>query len=218
MNRVRLSHHVNTNRTWTQRQYSLILDMKPNCRWWDAFPLAPPPNTDFKVLVITERVLHGQAPAHIRDLLQPHVTGRSWEKGLLVGQRSRLKTKGDHAFKVMAPKCWIPLQFDEDSPLFWRHPSHCKHNIMRMPRGNVFKFGANVRCDSTMNWLEFDGQRSEIKVTVTSDITQRFDTTAQEQQLNWCTEALKHKVVLVVFLYALFPLLSTVWRLLLQNK
>lgn len=124
MHRVRLSHHVNTNRTWTQRQYSVILDMKPNCRWWDAFPLAPPPNTEFKVLVITERVLHGQAPAHIRDLLQPHVTGRSWEKGLLVGQRSRLKTKGDHAFKVMAPKCWIPLQFEEDSLLFWRHPSH----------------------------------------------------------------------------------------------
>lgn len=94
----------------------------------------------------------------------------------------------------------------------------CEHNITRMPRGNVFKFGANVRCDSTMNWLEFDGQRSEIKVTVTSDITQRFDTTAQEQQLNWCTEAFKHKVVLVVFLYALFPLLSTVWRLLQQKK
>lgn len=103
MHRVRLSHHVNTNRTWTKRQHSVILDMKPNCRWWDAFPLAPPPNTEFKVLVITERVLHGQAPAHIRDLLQPHVTGRSWEKGLLVGQRSRLKTKGDHAL----PWSWL---------------------------------------------------------------------------------------------------------------
>ena len=81
----------------------------------------------------------------------------------------------------------------------------CEHNITRMLRGNVFKFGANVHCGATMNRLEFGGQRSEINVTVTSDITQRFDTTAQEQ----------HRAV---FLYALFPLLSAVWHLLQQKK
>lgn len=151
MHRVRLSHHVNTNRTWTQRQYSVILDMKPNCRWWDAFPLASPPNTEFKVLVITERVLHSQAPAHIRDLLQPHVTGRSWEKGLLVGQRSRLKTKGDHAL----PWSWL---LNVGSP----------SNLMRTHR----YFGDIPVIVSTISWECQEGMSSNL--VQMSAVTQRW--------------------------------------------
>ena len=66
----------------------------------------------FKVLVVTYRALHGQAPTYIRDLLQPYLTSRSLrssDQGLLVVPRSRLKTKGDCAFEVVAPKLWNSL-------------------------------------------------------------------------------------------------------------
>lgn len=32
---------------------------------------------------------------------------------------------------------------------------------------NFVKFGTNVHYDSWMNWLEFGGQKSEVKLTVT---------------------------------------------------
>ena len=69
----------------------------------------------FKVMVITYRTRHGQAPAYIGDLLQPYVTSRSLRssgQGLLFVPRTRLKTKGDCAFEVVAPKLWnsLPLK------------------------------------------------------------------------------------------------------------
>lgn len=49
--------------------------------------------------------LHGQAPAYINQLLQPYNTSsnlRSSDQGLLIVPHSRLKAKGDYAFKVVA--------------------------------------------------------------------------------------------------------------------
>lgn len=44
--------------------------------------------------------------------------------------------------------------------------SHCcERNISSTPWGNVFKYGANVHLDSTLNWLEFGVQMSKFKVT-----------------------------------------------------
>ncbi len=66
----------------------------------------------FKVLVFTYRALHGQAPAHISDLLHPYFTSwslKSSDQGLLVVPRARLKTKGDRAFEVVAPTLWSAL-------------------------------------------------------------------------------------------------------------
>ncbi|XP_029941085.1 uncharacterized protein LOC115383145 [Salarias fasciatus] len=66
----------------------------------------------YKILVVTYRALHGQAPLYITDLLQPYVTSRSLrssDQGLLVVPRSRLKTKGDRAFEVVAPTLWNSL-------------------------------------------------------------------------------------------------------------
>lgn len=56
-----------------------------------------------EVLLNTYRALHGQAPAHIRELLHLYITcwsQRSLDLGLLTVPQSRLKTKGDHAFEV----------------------------------------------------------------------------------------------------------------------
>ncbi len=59
----------------------------------------------FKILVITYRALHGQAPSYIQDLLHAHYPGwslRSSGLDLLTIPRTRLKTRCDRAFCVVA--------------------------------------------------------------------------------------------------------------------
>ena len=66
----------------------------------------------FKVLVLTFRALHGQAPVYLTDLLKPYVpsrTLRSSDQGLLVIPRTKLVTKGDRAFGSIAPRLWNAL-------------------------------------------------------------------------------------------------------------
>ena len=66
----------------------------------------------FKILVLTYRALHGQAPKYISDLVSRYVPGRalrSADQGLLEVPFSRLKTKGDRAFQVIAPTLWNTL-------------------------------------------------------------------------------------------------------------
>ena len=60
----------------------------------------------FKVLVLTYRALHGQAPAYITDLLEwyePSRTLRSANQGLLTIPHTNYVTKGDRAFQAVAP-------------------------------------------------------------------------------------------------------------------
>ena len=62
--------------------------------------------------MLTFRALHGQAPSYLTDLVQPYVPERalrSAEQGLLVVPSTRLKTKGDRAFQVVAPSLWNEL-------------------------------------------------------------------------------------------------------------
>ena len=66
----------------------------------------------FKVLVLTFRALHGQAPAYLTDLLKPYVPSRnlrSADKGLLIIPRTNFVTKGDKAFQAIAPRLWNAL-------------------------------------------------------------------------------------------------------------
>ncbi|MDG2555462.1 hypothetical protein P7M41_26055, partial [Vibrio parahaemolyticus] len=65
-----------------------------------------------KILTITYRALHGQAPAYLTDLVSFHCPVRSLrsaEGHLLTVPHTRLKTKGDRAFKAVAPKWWNAL-------------------------------------------------------------------------------------------------------------
>ncbi len=58
----------------------------------------------FKILPLTYRAPHSQAPAYISELLHPHITSgslRSSDQGLLVVPRTRLKTEGE--FEAVAP-------------------------------------------------------------------------------------------------------------------
>ncbi|KAM3863095.1 mu-type opioid receptor [Diretmus argenteus] len=69
----------------------------------------------FKVLVVTYRAIHGQAPAYISELIQPYSLSRSLrssDQGRLWVPRTRLKTKGDRAFATAAPRLWNALLQD----------------------------------------------------------------------------------------------------------
>ena len=69
----------------------------------------------FKILVLTFKALHGQAPGYLCDLIIPYTNSRclrSSDQGLLLEPRTRLKTKGDRAFQVAAPRLWNTLPQD----------------------------------------------------------------------------------------------------------
>ena len=64
---------------------------------------------DFKVALLFYKVLNGQAPAYIADLLQPYDPARklhSADKQLLLQPPCRLKSYGDRAFCCAAPVVW----------------------------------------------------------------------------------------------------------------
>ncbi len=66
----------------------------------------------YKVLIMVFKGLHGLAPEYISCLLQQHCVTRplrSSQSLLLHVPRSRLKTKGDRAFSVPAPRLWNSL-------------------------------------------------------------------------------------------------------------
>lgn len=67
---------------------------------------------NFKILVLTFRALHGQAPDYIKGLIQPYASNRSLRsstQNLLMVPRTRLKTRGDRSFKAVAPRLWNDL-------------------------------------------------------------------------------------------------------------
>ncbi|KAF7654698.1 hypothetical protein LDENG_00065990, partial [Lucifuga dentata] len=69
----------------------------------------------FKILFLTYRALHGQSPAYISEILRPYAMSRSLRssyQGLLSVPHSRLKSKADCAFEVIAPKLWNSLPLD----------------------------------------------------------------------------------------------------------
>ena len=59
--------------------------------------------------VLTFKALNNLCPSYISDLLEtykPTRSLRSWSRNLLVIPRSKLKSYGDRAFSVCAPKLW----------------------------------------------------------------------------------------------------------------
>ena len=67
---------------------------------------------DFKILLFVFKALHGLAPVYITSLLKPHAPSRSLRsanQSLLVVPKTRLKSRGDQAFSVAAPRLWNEL-------------------------------------------------------------------------------------------------------------
>ena len=66
----------------------------------------------YKVLLLTYKAVHGQAPTYIQELIHRHNPRRalrSTDPALLSVPRTRLKTKGDTSFEAMAPRLWNTL-------------------------------------------------------------------------------------------------------------
>ncbi|XP_005940566.2 uncharacterized protein LOC102297446, partial [Haplochromis burtoni] len=60
---------------------------------------------DFKILLLTFKIINSTVPSYLTDLLSCYIPGRALRSGqmLLVRPRSRLKTRGDRAFAAVAP-------------------------------------------------------------------------------------------------------------------
>ncbi len=70
---------------------------------------------DFKILMLTDKALHGLATQYLSALLTlytPKRLLRSSQAGLLVVPQTRLRSVGDRAFSSYAPRLWnaLPLQ------------------------------------------------------------------------------------------------------------
>ena len=67
---------------------------------------------EYKIIFLTHKCLQGKAPSYLSTLLQKYVPARSLRSGdqhLLVEKRSKLKSYGDRAFSVAAPRLWNSL-------------------------------------------------------------------------------------------------------------
>ena len=82
----------------------------------------------FKILLLVYKALNGTAPSYISELLMYHTSERklrSSSQHLLATPKARLKTYGERAFAVAAPRLWnsIPLELRSSSSIdiFKRH-------------------------------------------------------------------------------------------------
>ena len=82
----------------------------------------------FKILLLVYKALNGTAPSYISELLKYHTSERklrSSSQHLLATPKARLKTYGERAFAVAAPRLWnsIPLELRSSSStdIFKRH-------------------------------------------------------------------------------------------------
>ena len=67
---------------------------------------------DFKVLLLTYKILHGLAPLYLEDLVTPYIPPRalrSQQTNLLVIPRTKTKSWGNRAFSYRAPLLWNKL-------------------------------------------------------------------------------------------------------------
>ena len=70
---------------------------------------------DFKIVLFVFKILNGQAPQYLVELLHALTPARALRLSnqlLLDVPKSRLITKGDRAFAVAAPKLWNSLPFN----------------------------------------------------------------------------------------------------------
>uniref|UniRef100_A0A3B4GYQ8 Reverse transcriptase domain-containing protein n=1 Tax=Pundamilia nyererei TaxID=303518 RepID=A0A3B4GYQ8_9CICH len=89
------------------RKFDSITPVLKNLHW---LPIKY--RIDFKILLFTYKILNNMAPDYLADLLclySPQRALRSSGQLLLVQPRSRLKTRGDRAFAVAAPRLWNTL-------------------------------------------------------------------------------------------------------------
>uniref|UniRef100_A0AAX7SWL5 Reverse transcriptase domain-containing protein n=1 Tax=Astatotilapia calliptera TaxID=8154 RepID=A0AAX7SWL5_ASTCA len=66
----------------------------------------------FKILLFTFKITNNTAPSYLKELLNPYAPARALRSSsqlLLVQPRSRLKSRGDRSFALVAPELWNNL-------------------------------------------------------------------------------------------------------------
>ena len=89
----------------------------------------------FIILLPVYKALNGTAPSHISELLKYYTSERklrSSSQHLLATPKARLKTHGERAFAVAAPRLWnsIPLELRSSSSIDMFKP-HLKTYLFR---------------------------------------------------------------------------------------
>ena len=87
----------------------------------------------FKILLFAFKALHGLAPSYLSELLHPYTPSRSLRSAdqlLLIEPRARLKSRGERAFAIAAPKLWndLPLHIRQ-APSLSLFKSHLKTHL-----------------------------------------------------------------------------------------
>ena len=98
----------------------------------------------FKILLLTHKAINNLAPSHITQLVvcyNPPRSLRSGGKSLLEVPKVRLKSYGDGAFSVAAPKLWndLPLEI-KLSPSVAVFKSRLKAHLFRITFSELFYF------------------------------------------------------------------------------
>ncbi|KAK0134910.1 hypothetical protein N1851_029372 [Merluccius polli] len=84
-----------------------ITPILQNLHW-----LPVPQRIQFKILLLTHKALHNQAPSYLTDLLHPYTPPRhlrSSDANLLTVPKTKHRTWGDRAFSVAATTLWNSL-------------------------------------------------------------------------------------------------------------
>ena len=88
------------------RKYDHITPILQNLHW---LPITS--RILYKIALITHHCIYNNAPQYLKDLI-PHTSTRnlrSQTTNLLYQPRSRLRTMGDRAFSIAAPRIWNSL-------------------------------------------------------------------------------------------------------------
>ena len=98
---------------------------------WSAFTGCLWRSAEYKVMVLTFKVLYGEVLSYIQGILHPytpHRTLRSADKLQLIEERM-IRKRGDRAFSAAAPKLWNALPL----PLQLNKITHCFQKALKTP-------------------------------------------------------------------------------------
>ena len=110
INRLQLIQNSAARLVFCAHKHDHVTPLLVNLHW-----LPVQCRIQFKILLMTFKVLRGEAPSYICDLITPYVptrTLRSQNKLLLHQRRFHLKSYGRRAFKTSAPCLWNDLPYN----------------------------------------------------------------------------------------------------------
>ena len=122
INRLQMIQNMAARVVTNSRKYDHITPILISLHW-----LPVKYRIDFKILTLTFKIIQGNAPEYMCDLISLRCSDRrtrSSTRPLLVVPKSRTKTFGDRAFSVASPRLWNVLP-----PTI-----QCEHNYERFKR------------------------------------------------------------------------------------